>query len=363
MSGNNNKTKQQQQSSAFNRLSQSEQFVKAMKIVDRMGLDKKSIMQQAQNMLDGGYTYDAVSEWINNIIQTAGEALARQRAMTEANGGMAPTPEQLSGKQQQPAYSDHNMPPGTYLQVTPPTHPSTQMAMIITTLAGLMDECLRDPKGVNPYNFRIVSLNRFIDRLAERQYWTAQPVEKVESGEMEEKEVTEYDEKTKQKKLVTKKVPVMIDNPHYTLLKKKLKAEQEDVYYEWDRVTQTKLPVWMLNFEGGLDAGEVQDFQQGIENIRKNIVTTLRSLYSNRYVEIIRANEIHHPSQVRIHDDASSKDIELVKQKVQEYQANQITITHKGENFLNLYIYSWPQQDQKGIYTNYLMMGLDGNLR
>lgn len=348
MSGNNNKTK-----STFNTLSQSEEFMNLLKVMEKMGVDKKRMTNQAQSFLDAGYDLNYVLEWMNGLVKDYLERTSspsqQPQQQTEGAGG----------------YSDHNMPPGTYLAVSPPTHPSTQMAMIITTLAGLMDECLKDPKGVNPYNFRIISLNRFIDRLAERQYWTAQPAEKIESGEMEEKEVTEIDEKTKQKKLVTRKVPVMKDNPHYTLLKKKLKAEADDVYYEWDRVTQTNLPVWMLNYEGGLDAGEVQDFQQGIENIRKNIVTTLRSLYSNRYVEIVRANDVHHPSQVEIKsdDDSITPDLQLVKQKVQEYQANQITITHKGENFLNLYIYSWPQQDQKGIYTNYLMMGLDGNLR
>lgn len=324
-----------------------------MKHAGKIGLDTKSLMAQAQNMADGGYEPDYIGEWLTGVVTKAQEHLDRVRNQMMGNGGVQPTPGQLNGTER--PYSDNNMPEGTYLRLKPNLHCSVLVEVIVLSLAGLMDECIKDPKGVNPYNYRSVSLNRFLDHLAERQFWHGDVPEKIESPE-ETEEMDVKDEKTGQ--MVTKKIHKMKDNPHYTLKLKQLKAVAEGVYEPWDPVREAT-PKWMSqqeDHEYTPTNEEIDLFWEGIKNLRKNLQVTFRMHNRYNYAPITTVNQIHTVEQLEIPEDASE---ELLKVKAKNYEQNIVTITNKGISFLQLYFYSWPQSDQKGIYTNYIMMGLN----
>lgn len=333
----------------FQKLAQSPAFVQMLQHADKIGLDQKHISKQIQNMADAGYTLEAMHEWLGNIVTSATREVEKQMRAQAGNQGMPFSPEQLAG--QQPRYSESNMAPGTYLAMKPNVHVATQVEIILITFSELMAACLEDPKGVNPYNYRLISLNRFLDRISEKQYFTEAGVPKeMPTGKMEEIETV--DETTG--KPVKSQIPETVPSPHYSLIQKKKKAEELKKYEEFDMISGA-IPKWFMDDEIKVNDIEMNHFSENLAIIRKNFQAVLRDMAKFQYADVRQANTIHHASQL----PADPVDKSLRKR---EYEANQVVLNGKGSAFLRMYFYCWNQADQRGIYGNFIMMGLDKNL-
>jgi len=353
----------------FQKLAQDPQFVDMLKHANSINLDTKQITKQIQNMSDAGYTLDAIKQWFYNMLTTATNQIEKEMRAQGSNQGQQLTVDQLAG--QEPRYSESNMAPGSYFSMRPTVHVATQVEIILITFAELLTACLDDPKGVNPYNYRLISLNRFLDKISEKQYFNEQGVPKeMPTGKMEEIETT--DETTGKK--VKSQLPETVPSPHYSLIQKKKKAEVAGKYQPHDAV-EDRIAGWMKR---GSDDGatfeednkdwlvteeERNHFKENMEIIRKNFQAILRDMSNFQYADVRNANTIHHASQVPKNPKLEPNDVTKLKQdRKREYEANQVVITKKGSAFLRMYMYCWNQADQRGIYGNFIMMGLDKNL-
>lgn len=366
--------------SSFNQLATSEEFLSLMKHAASLRLNKDMLMEQADRMIRAGRDVDTVVGWLQKIVYMAQEQQQSAARIEANNMNKGLSNEQALGEE--PRYSDSHMPSGTYFALKPVVHIAQLNMMNMTILMELYKKCTHDPEGRNPYYFHGTPLNKFLDESSFMMCFGQQQDDRIESDETEE--IESKDEKTG--KMSKRKIPIMVDNPLLPLYKifgEKFSALTDE--------QKREIPDGFFDFlnnkkemeEKGITKEAHSLFKKMWELQRKDLQNALRQLQTYQYVNVNIPSFFHHPDDITIEKVTSyligigqTKDAQVLEEMkdgpdkdklVREwgmnlYKRNEVIITKKGSTFMQMYFYVYDQANQRDVFANFCMMGLNKDL-